>query len=112
MTFDCAQCEQPKDFMADFSVLLIEKWGAGIKRFCKACRRPKGGLLDVYFKGEYTDEHLASEAHPGPKHITSRAEKKRWLTACGLRESGDRVHGATSFDPISHKHAEASLRRK
>lgn len=98
--------------MTQFSVLLIEKWGHGIKRFCKDCRKPKNGLIDIYFKGEYTDEHIASEEHPGPKRIASRADKKYWLQKCNLREAGDRFHGATSFDPISHRHAEESLRRR
>lgn len=97
--------------MTQFSVLVIEKWGSGVKRFCKECRKPKSGLLDIYFKGEYVDEHIASEDHPGPKRISSRADKKMWLQKCNLREAGDRVHGANSFDPISHRHAEESLRR-
>lgn len=111
MTFTCNSCNTEKDFIADYALLVIEKWGEGIKRYCKACRTPRAGLIDVYFKGEYVDEHLSSEAHPGPKRIASRADKKMWLEKCNLRESGDRVHGANSFDPISHRHAEASLRR-
>lgn len=81
--------------------------------YCDLCggTRTVSGNPDVYFKGTYVDEHLANEEHPGPKTITSRAEKAYWLKKCGLRESGDRVHGATSFDPISHRHAKESLRR-
>ena len=67
---------------------------------------------DVYFKQPYVDENLASEEHPGPKFIGSKAEKAYWLKKCHLREAGDRVHGSTSYDPISHRHAEESLRRK
>lgn len=111
MNFLCAQCGDNKDFMTQFSVLLIEKWGAGIKRFCKLCRKPKSGLLDVYFKGEHVDENLRSWDFPSNTPITSRADKLRRMKACNVREAGDRVHGATSFDPISHRHAEASLRR-
>jgi hypothetical protein len=66
---------------------------------------------DVYFKEPYVDEHLSSEQYPGPKQISSRAEKAYWLKKCNLREGGDRKHGASSFDPISHRHAEESLRR-
>jgi hypothetical protein len=69
-------------------------------------------IPDVYFKEPYVDEHLGNEAHPGPKRINTRAEKAYWLKTCGLREAGDRVHGATSFDPISYRHAQESLRRK
>jgi hypothetical protein len=81
---------------------------------CDSCggMRSIGNTPDVYFKAPYLDEHLGSEEHPGPKFIGSKAEKKYWLEKCHLREAGDRVHGATSYDPISHRHAEASLRRK
>ena len=81
---------------------------------CNNC----GGLTsianspDVYFKTPYMDENLSSQDHPGAKFISTKAEKVYWLKKCHLRESGDRVHGATSFDPISHRHAEESLRRK
>lgn len=73
---------------------------------------PGRGVPDVYFKQPYWDEHISSEEHPGPKFISSRAEKKYWLEKCNLREGGDRVHGATTFDRIAHRHAMDSLRRK
>jgi len=79
---------------------------------CDGCGASPRGLPDVYFKEPYWDHHLSSEDHPGPKFITSRGEKKMWLEKCNLREAGDRVHGASSFDPISHRHAMESLRRK
>ena len=66
----------------------------------------------MYFKGAYWDEHIATEQFPGPKYITSRQEKKHWLKMCNLREAGDRVHGATSFDPISHRHGVKSLEKR
>lgn len=69
-------------------------------------------MQDVYFKGPYVDEHLATEEHPGPKTINTRAEKAYWLKTCRLREDGDRTHGASKFDPIAHRHAQESLRRK
>lgn len=70
------------------------------------------GPSDTYFKEPYWDQHLSNEQHPGAKFISSRGEKKAWLDKCGLREAGDRVHGATSFDSISHRHAMESLRRR
>ena len=104
--FDCAGCNKGKD---DFSVMIIRDHV--IKKFCKECRTPKG-VADVYFKGDYVDENIASEQYPGPKRISSRADKKYWLDKCNLREAGDRVHGATSFDKISNRYAMESLRRK
>jgi hypothetical protein len=78
---------------------------------CNGCGGYARGTPDVYFKGAYLDENLSSQEHPGPKMITSRQEKKYWLAKCNLREAGDRVHGATSFDQISSRHAMESLRR-
>ncbi len=70
------------------------------------------GPIDIYFKEPYWDENISSEEHPGAKFISSRGEKKAWLDKCHLRESGDRVHGASSFDKISHRHAMESLNRR
>ena len=78
---------------------------------CDRCGARSAGTPDVYFKGPYMDENLSSQDHPGPKFIGSRREKKMWLEKCNLREAGDRVHGATSFDRISNKHAIKSLER-
>lgn len=69
------------------------------------------GPADVYFKEPYWDENISSEEHPGAKFISSRGEKKAWLERCHLREAGDRNHGASSFDKISHRHAMKSLGR-
>jgi|SRR5579863_6152615 len=79
---------------------------------CNLCGAFFGASPDVYFKGEYVDEHLSSPEFPNPKRIRSKEEKKMWLKKCNLQESGDRVHGATSFDKISHRHGIESLRRK
>lgn len=111
MTFSCYSCKQDKDFISEFSVLVL-RWGEEIKRFCKSCRRGRGGVPDVYFKGPGVEHNIASEEFPGAKYISTRAEKKMWLEKCNLREAGDRVHGATSFDKISNRHAMESLRRK
>lgn len=84
-----------------------------VEESCNACGggHSMANVPDVYFKEPYVDEHLGSEEFPGPKTINSRAEKAYWLKKCNLREGGDRVHGANKFDPISHRHAEESLRR-
>lgn len=81
----------------------------GWSESCDACSGGFAGVPDVYFKGSYVDENLSSEEYPGAKLITSRRDKQEWLKRCNLREAGDRHHGATSFDPISHRHAMESL---
>jgi len=86
--------------------------GVGEERWemCDGCGASTAGVPDVYFTKPYFDEHIASQDFPGGKFIGSRREKKLWLEKCNLREAGDRVHGATSFDPISHRHATESLK--
>lgn len=81
---------------------------------CDRCggARSIGNVADVYFKEPYWDQNLSSEAHPGPKFITSKTEKAYWLKQCNLREAGDRVHGATSFDPTYSRVAHENFRRQ
>jgi hypothetical protein len=93
--------------------LIQVKWGKeGRFEQCNDCGGVSHGTPDVYFKGAYWDENISSEEHPGPKFITSRRDKAMWLKKCNLRESGDRVHGMTRFDPISHRHAMKSLEKR
>lgn len=104
----CQNCGNP----AAFAVKTV--YGDGrLQDSCDQCGglTSIGNVPDVYFKEPYVDEHLATQDHPGPKFVGTRAEKAYWLKKCNLREAGDRVHGANSFDPISHRHAEESLRR-
>ena len=81
---------------------------------CNACdgQHTYQGVRDVYFKGPYWDENLSSAEHPGPKFITSKSEKAYWLKQCHLREAGDRVHGATSFDPKYSRIAHENFRNQ
>lgn len=72
---------------------------------------------DVYCPvGGYWDTHLYDFDDPtyDPQKglfIRSKQHKAYVLKKMGSREAGDRVAGKRSFDPISFKHAEASLRR-
>jgi len=94
MKFFCANCETEKDFETEFSLLLIEKWGYGIKRFCKECRKPSVGLVDVYFDGK-PEINLADDERTGkPRVFFSRGQKAAYLKEKGLMEAGDRYHGA------------------
>lgn len=72
---------------------------------------------DVYFKAPYWDESLSDFDSPNFVYgkgtwVESKSHKAYLLKKLGLRESGDRVHGAIKFDPISHRHAQASLNRR
>lgn len=82
---------------------------------CNVCGGNTTGLFtlhDVFFKGPYWDENISSSEHPGPKFITSKTEKAYWLKKCNLREAGDRVHGATSFDPLYSRHAHENFKNQ
>ena len=88
------------------------KWDKELKKVVCCDTGIGHGNPDVYFKTPYVDEHISSEEFPGPKFISSKREKAYWMNKCHLREAGDRVHGATSFDKISHRHAAESLQRR
>jgi hypothetical protein len=103
---NCGNCGNGSARIWEMGGLGRDKWER-----CELCGASNAGVPDIYFKGAYWDENLSSEKFPGKKYITSRQEKKRWLEKCNLREAGDRVHGASSFDPISHRHAVKSLER-
>lgn len=91
--FHCNGCEEDKDY-AYFCLLIIEKWGHGIKRFCKECRTPSPQMPDVFFDGK-PEENLADDPHTGkPRVFFSRGQKAEYLKSRGLMEAGDRVHGA------------------
>lgn len=107
MPYECGNCGNKSA-----RVIQISYGKEGKQENCDGCGARGRGTPDVYFKGEYVDDNLASEQYPGPKLIRSRQEKKMWLEKCNLREAGDRHHGATSFDPVSSRHATESLRRK
>lgn len=87
------------------------KWDDKLKQLVCVDAGVGRGSPDVYFKESYYDENLSSEEYPGSKFITSKREKQYWLNKCNLREAGDKVHGANSFDKISHRHAMESLTR-
>lgn len=93
MKFFCNSCETQKDYDA-FSLLLIEKWGYGIKRYCKSCRTPSPGVPDVYWDGK-PEINLADDEHTGkPRVFLSKGQKAAYLKEKGLSEAGDRIHGA------------------
>lgn len=93
MTFFCQGCDQEKDYSL-FSILIIERWGHGIKRFCKDCRNPSPCVPDVYFDGK-PEHNLADDPTTGqPRVFFSKGEKAAYLKQRGLMEAGDRVHGA------------------
>ncbi len=91
--FHCNSCLYNKD-EHEFSLLVIERWGHGIKRYCRDCRSPRAGVPDTFFDGK-PEINLADDPHTGkPRVFSSKGEKARYLKERGLQEAGDRVNGA------------------
>lgn len=71
---------------------------------------------DIYFRGPYWDDNLHDQDDPSydPErgtYVTSRAHKAYLFKKLGVREAGDRVHGATSYDPVYSRYAHENLRK-
>lgn len=87
--------------------------GEGVENSqCTECSTLNGMVInDVYFD-KPGDHHGLYDKMGKPVFVGSKAEKAHELKKRGLREAGDRVHGATSFDNVSHRHAMKSLERR
>ena len=111
----CEGCKNP-----DAWVIHYKKESITGKVFeeCNKCFDPSiSRNPDVYFKEPYWDENISDFDDPSydPRRgtfVTSRSHKAYLLKKCGLRENGDRRGGGNNFDPISHRHAMASLHRR
>ena len=64
---------------------------------CNACGQSSNSFRfsDVYFKEAYFDPHIAHpENSPRGNQIRSREHKAFLMRELGLKEKGDKVHGA------------------
>lgn len=92
MNFFCNGCCVEKDF-AECRIWVAPDKGE-IQRFCKDCKNGSATVHDVYFDGK-PEENLADDPITGrPRVFSGRSEKAYYLKERGLREAGDRVHGA------------------
>jgi hypothetical protein len=71
---------------------------------------------DVYFRQPYWDDNLHDQDDPSydPEKgifVTSKAHKAYLFKKLGVREGGDRVHGATSYDPVYARVARENFER-
>lgn len=84
---------------------------------CNRCFDPSiPSNPDVYFREPYFDPHLVDFDDPGfvpgkGTWVTCKSHKAFLMKKLGVRENGDFHHGSRNFDPISHRHAEESLKR-
>jgi hypothetical protein len=92
--FFCNSCERERDFDSEYSTLIVCIDGKTVKRYCRECRRPTSGTPDVYFDGK-PEENLKNDPATGkPPVFLSKGAKAAYLKERGMREAGDRVHGA------------------
>lgn len=61
---------------------------------CNYCDSFTVNTFDAYFKEPHFVEHLATPQHPHGQWVTSKAHKARLMREQGVREAGDRHHGA------------------
>lgn len=78
--------------------------GKTIRCSCDRCGTVSGTIshADVYFRGPYYDPNIVDENDSSTwnkgTYVESREHKAELFKKHGLRESGDRVHGARNFD--------------
>lgn len=95
----CSSCGNANAYRQRFS---SGRWS------CDGCGVSGSAYLpDVYFKGSYQDEGLTFQDRPetwmnGTK-VTSRGQKAILMKQLGVREAGDRVHGARNYDPRTRR---------
>lgn len=108
----CEGCGNPDPWMRQSKQ---EKLSKRVYEECNRCFDPSiPSHPDVYFRQPYYDPHLVDFDDPGfvpgkGTYVISKRHKAYLMKKLGVRENGDLRHGSRNFDPISHRHAEASL---
>lgn len=74
--------------------------------FCRRCCKPAAGIADVYYgygSGEHTEENIADPVTGQPIPFRDRASKRDAMRRAGIREAGDKIHGARNEDMTPQK---------
>lgn len=81
--------------------------GSALQRFCKDCVSGNAPAMpDVYFGKEYIngainyEENIADPKTGKPIPFYDKASKAAAMKQAGVREAGDRVHGARNEDTL------------
>lgn len=61
---------------------------------CDRCEDFTVHTYDAYFREPSFEENLADSKHPQGQWVTSKGHKARLMREQGVKESGDRQHGA------------------
>lgn len=93
MKFNCDSCLTERNFHGEYGILIITPRGQ-LTRHCRICVNPRVGVPDIYWDGK-PEENLADDPlTEKPRVFGSKAEKAAYLREKGIREAGDRHHGA------------------
>lgn len=88
----CDGCSHDVNF-SEFRLWVCPEKG-GMLRYCKGCRYGTTSFPDVYFDNK-PEINLADDPITGkPREFLSRGQKAAYLKEKGIREAGDRYHGA------------------
>ena len=97
-TFDsCARCGSTNNDEFTF-------WCAGEKEkyvLCRNCRTGGVGVPDVWYgygSGIHSEENIADPQTGEPIPFWDKTSKRAAMRRAGVREAGDRVHGARNED--------------
>lgn len=95
---DCASCHR---FIDEQEVRLrrIVASETRFDKYCASCVSGVTGIPDVWYgygSGTHTEENICDKETGQPIPFSSKREKWEAMKRAGVREVGDRVHGARS----------------
>lgn len=95
----CKTCKNPSPFRKKYRYDEKEKI---TRESCDHCGSSSFVFPDVYFDKAGQEEHIVFEDVPSSwlkgTYVSSRAQKAALYKQMGVREAGDRVHGARNFE--------------
>lgn len=101
----CVSCG--KTLKNESSFKCIQRLSGAVEYECSQCMTHTGAVPDVWYgygSGEHTEENIAypkghpKEGQPIPFH--DKQSKRAAMREAGVREAGDRIHGARNEDMV------------
>lgn len=106
MNFFCDGCERISPHIDLKRCVITAERESRFLRFCRFCCDQTASVPDVFWDGK-PEINLADGPDGKPVTFSSKHEKARYLNEHGLREAGDKYHGAPiSAVEMEKKHAE------
>lgn len=92
--FRCGQCGLERQ---DDDFLMAKVMTEGLLKFCRMCVSNKASIPDVWYgygSGVHSEENIADPKTGQPIPFWDKKSKAEAMKKAGVRESGDKVHGA------------------